>query len=49
MPFAEGTYKHERGFIVLIKDGSVFLSADAPAFVNLADFFDATKWTKIND
>lgn len=47
MPFAEGTYKHEQGFVVMVKGDMIFLSPDAPAFVNMKDFFDQTKWTKI--
>lgn len=50
MPFKEGTYQHEAGFKIMVtEDGTIFLSPDAPAFVNMKDFFDPDKWTKINE
>ena len=47
MPFNEGTYEHEDGFKVLIQNGLIFLSPNAPAFVNIKDFFDPSKWTQV--
>ena len=48
MMFKVGIYQHETGFKVQVtEDGTIFLSPDAPAFVNIKDFFDTTKWTKI--
>ena len=46
--FKEGIYEHETGFKVNVTStGEIFLSPDAPAFINLKDFFDPDKWTKI--
>ena len=47
MPFKEGTYKHEDGWTVYINDGMIFVSPDAPVFVNIKDFFNPEKWTRI--
>lgn len=48
MIFKEGTYEHANGFKVMVtKDGLIFLSPDAPAFINTKDFFDPEKWTKV--
>ena len=48
MMFKEGIYEHETGFKVNVtKDGTIYLSPDTPAFVNIKDFFDLEKWTKI--
>lgn len=49
MPFKEGTYQHEKGFSVLIKNGAIYVSPDAPKFIDIKDFFDANKWTRIVD
>lgn len=47
--FAKGKYQHADGWFVLVdKDGTIFVSPDAPAFVNIKDFFDESKWTKIS-
>ena len=46
--FNEGRYLHESGFMRQVnEDGTIFLSPNTPAFVNIKDFFDTTKWTKI--
>ena len=48
MMFKEGIYQHETGFKIQVNaDGTIFLSPDTPAFVNIKDFFDTEKWTKI--
>ena len=47
MPFKEGTYRHEKGSTVYINDGKIFISPDAPTFVNIKDFFDPEKWTRV--
>ena len=48
MMFKEGIYQHETGFkISVTEDGAIYLSPDTPAFVNIKDFFDTDKWTKI--
>lgn len=30
MPFKDGTYQHESGFVVMVKDGVVMLSPNHP-------------------
>lgn len=47
MPFKEGTYRHEKGFTVLIRNGAIFVSPDAPKFIDIKDFFDPDKWTRV--
>lgn len=47
--FKEGIYQHETGFRVnILADGTIYVSTDAPAFINLQDFFNPAKWTKIS-
>lgn len=49
MLFKAGTYKHERGFTIMVSDtGEVMLSPNHPASMRLADLLDPTKWTKIS-
>lgn len=48
--FNEGTYVHADGWSVLVKsDGTIFISPDAPAFINIKDFFNPDNWTKIGE
>ena len=47
MPFKEGTYRHEDGWTIYVSDGKIFISPDAPAFVNVKDFFNPEKWTRV--
>ena len=48
--FNEGTYRHADGWSVLIdNDGTIYVTPDAPAFINIKDFFDPEKWTEITE
>lgn len=47
MPFKDGTYQHESGFIVMIQNGVVMLSPNHPLAMRLAELFDATKWKEV--
>ena len=44
MPFKDGTYQHETGFIILVKDGTVMLSPNRPLSLRLSELFDSSKW-----
>lgn len=48
MPFKDGTYQHESGFAVMIKDGVIMLSPNHPLSMRLSELFDAKKWSKVN-
>lgn len=48
MPFKDGTYKHENGFTVMVKDSVVMLSPDHPLSLRLSELFDSKKWTKVD-
>lgn len=47
MPFKDGTYQHESGFIVMIQNGVVMLSPNHPLSMRLAELFDTTKWKEV--
>ena len=48
MPFKDGTYQHETGFIVMVKDGAVMLSPNHPLSMRLSELFDSKKWNEVN-
>lgn len=48
MPFKDGTYQHESGFVVMVKDGVVMLSPNHPLSMRLSELFEAKKWSKVN-
>ena len=49
MPFKAGTYKHEEGFTIMVKeDGTIMLSPNHPLSLRLSLLLDTTKWTKIS-
>lgn len=47
MPFKDGTYQHESGFIIMIQNGVVMLSPNHPLSMRLAELFDTTKWKEV--
>lgn len=48
MPFKDGTYQHETGFIIMVKDSTVMLSPDHPLSLRLSELFDSKKWKKVD-
>lgn len=47
MPFKDGTYKHESGFIITIISGTVMISPNHPLSLRLSELFDSTKWKEV--
>lgn len=47
MPFKDGTYTHESGFTVVIKNGVVMLSPTHPLSLRLSEFFNSAKWMEV--
>lgn len=47
MPFKDGTYKHECGFIITIVYGTVMISPNHPLSLRLSELFDTTKWKEV--
>ena len=49
MPFKDGIYQHESGFVVMVKDGAIMLSPNHPLSMRLSELFDVKKWKKSID
>lgn len=47
MPFKDGTYKHECGFIITIVSGTVMITPNHPLSLRLSELFDTTKWKEV--
>lgn len=47
MPFKNGIYKHESGFIITVANGVVMISPSHPLSLRLAELFDTTKWKEM--
>lgn len=47
MPFKDGTYQHETGFVIMIKDGVAMLSPNHPLSMRLSELFDYSKWKEV--
>ena len=48
MPFKDGTYQHESGFVVMVKDDEVMLSPNHPLSMRLSELLDSKKWSEVN-
>lgn len=48
MPFKDGTYKHDSGFTIYVKDGEIMISPDHPISVRVAEMFNSEKWKEVN-
>lgn len=49
-PFKEGVYRHAGGFIISVSDtGIVLISPDHPLSMRLSEFFDASKWERVEE
>lgn len=44
MPFKDGTYKHEDGFVIMVQNGTVMISPNHPLSIRISDVFDTEKW-----
>lgn len=44
IPFKDGTYQHESGFIITVLNGTVMISPDHPLSLRLSELLDSTKW-----
>lgn len=47
MPFKDGTYIHETGFTLMVKDGMIMLSPNHPLSLRLSELFDSGKWKEV--
>lgn len=47
MPFKEGTFKHDNGFVITVVSGVIMISPNHPLSIRLADLFDAEKWKEM--
>ena len=47
MPFKDGTYKHESGFVITVVSDEVMISPNHPLSIRLADLFDTEKWKEV--
>lgn len=47
MPFKDGTYKHETGFVITVISGVVMISPNHPTSIRLAELFDTEKWKEV--
>lgn len=47
MPFKDGTYKHETGFVITVISGVVMISPNHPLSIRLAELFDTEKWKEV--
>lgn len=48
MPFKNGKYQHETGFIILVVNGTVMVSPNHPTTIRVSDMFDSTKWKEVD-
>lgn len=47
MPFKDGKYEHENGFIIVVENGTVMISPNHPLNIRLSELFDKTKWKEV--
>lgn len=47
MPFKDGTYQHETGFIIMVKNGAVMLTPNHPLSMRISELFDSSKWKEV--
>lgn len=47
MPFKDGTYKHDNGFVVTVVSGVIMISPNHPLSIRLSELFDAEKWKEM--
>lgn len=47
MPFKDGTYKHENGFVITVVAGTIMISPSHPLSIRLAELFDTKKWKEM--
>lgn len=47
MPFKDGTYKHENGFVITVVAGAIMISPNHPLSIRLAELFDTAKWKEM--
>lgn len=47
MPFKDGTFKHDNGFVITVVSGVIMISPNHPLSIRLADLFDAKQWKEM--
>ena len=47
MPFKDGTYKHDNGFVITVVSGVIMISPNHPLSIRLAELFDTKKWKEL--